>query len=70
MAFFLSEERLVSARELAEFLHISRNELYRHWRAWELPGLFVGGQLRFDLDEVEEWLESRKAAERRVGGRA
>ncbi len=73
MAFFLFFTLLLTgghwatAREVADYLQIDIDLLYRRWRLWGLPGAMIGGQVRFDSDEIEEWLEKRKAAERRVG---
>ena len=67
MALLEFGDTFLTARELADALNIDRTLLYRRWRAWGLPGLFVGGQLRFDPDELEDWLEQAKGAERRVG---
>ncbi len=67
MALFEFGDIFLTARELADALNIDRTLLYRRWRAWSLPGLFVGGQLRFDPDDVIEWLKARKQAETEVG---
>ncbi|MGZ4335132.1 MAG: helix-turn-helix transcriptional regulator [Gaiellaceae bacterium] len=60
-------ERLLTARELAEFLGVSSSTILDHWEAGELPGfrLFRGvdtrgrptGAVRFRLSEVLTWLE-------------
>ncbi len=62
MAIFIPDT-LISPQGLADLLQIERALLYRKWRSWGLPGLFVGGQLRFDPDDLELWLEQRKQAE-------
>ncbi len=49
-------ERLLSVREAAERLGVSRQHVYRLVQRGELPGLHVGGVVRIDPRELEEWL--------------
>ncbi|HOK32537.1 MAG TPA: helix-turn-helix domain-containing protein [Limnochordia bacterium] len=56
--------RFLTEREAAEFLGISPITL-RQWR-WRLyregpPWYMVGRNVRYDLDELDRWLETRRA---------
>lgn len=50
---------LFTEHELSKFLKVSSVTLYR-LRLSGMPCLRVGGQLRYDLDAVLEWLQSEK----------
>jgi excisionase family DNA binding protein len=51
---------LLDVVQAAEFLGISRNGLYIQVRAGKVPHYRVGGLIRFDLDELREWLEGNR----------
>lgn len=50
---------LFTENELSKFLKVSPVTLYR-LRLSGMPCFRVGGQLRYDLDAVLEWLQSEK----------
>jgi excisionase family DNA binding protein len=54
-------ERLLTARELADYLGLAPGTVLDKWERGELPGFKFGRAVRFDLDEV-------LAAGRRPGG--
>jgi len=54
-------DRLLTTRELAAWLGVSPETVLRRWRAGELPGFRIASNaLRFDPDEVRDWLEGRR----------
>lgn len=51
--------RLLTTREVADFLGVSPETVLRRWRAGELPGYRLASNvLRFREDEIGAWLES------------
>lgn len=50
--------RWITTKQVCEHLQISRATLYR-WKAEGLPVHSGRGQLRFDIQEVDDWLRSR-----------
>jgi excisionase family DNA binding protein len=53
--------RLLTTREVANLLGLSSATVLRRWRAGELPGFRIASNcLRFDPDELEAWLRSRR----------
>jgi excisionase family DNA binding protein len=48
----VSEARLLTARELAEYLGLKPATVLDKWERGELPGFKFGRAVRFDLDEV------------------
>lgn len=48
-------DKIVSAKEVAEFLNITEGTVYRLAKEGKLPGAVrVGNQWRFDLTQIEE----------------
>jgi predicted DNA-binding transcriptional regulator AlpA len=50
-------DRLLTAREVGDWLGLSPASVLRRWRAGQLPGFRLSSNVvRFDRDEVERWL--------------
>jgi excisionase family DNA binding protein len=48
--------RLLTLREVADYLHVHPGTVYRLVKKGELQGLRVGRDFRFDLRVVEDWI--------------
>ena len=56
-------ERLLTTREVADYLGVSSETVLRRWRAGEIPGFRLSSNvLRFDQGDVAAWLAERKRA--------
>jgi len=56
-------EPLISAQELAEYLHVPVATLYAwRYRRQGPPGLRVGKHLRYRRIDINEWIEQRTEA--------
>jgi len=53
-----SANKLITPKELAEFLGISKSSVYLLVETRRLPFYKVGGNLRFKMSDVEEYLKS------------
>ena len=53
-------ETLVDANKAARILGLSKQTLYKHFEEGRLPAYKLGKALRFDVDELKEFM--RKAA--------
>jgi len=54
-------KQLLTVKELAEMLRCSKYQIYRLTSQRLIPFLRVaGGNLRFDPDEIDAWLEKQK----------
>ncbi len=53
-------EKLMSAKELSEYLDIELRTLYRYISGGEIPAIKMGKQWRFRRVDIENWLEERK----------
>lgn len=49
--------RLLSINEVAEYLHVSRQTIYRLIEAKGLPHVRIGYVLRFDLPTILQWAQ-------------
>lgn len=57
-------DRLLTAREVAELLGFAPGTIVDWAERDELPHFKLGGRLRFRLSEVETWLETKRAGAR------
>lgn len=61
---------LLDARQAAERLGVSERTVRQMGRDGRLPVIRVGNQMRFEVDDLEEWLSERKRrAEQRAAPR-
>ena len=54
---------LVDARQAAKALGVSPFTLYRYAKQHRLPAYRCGKALRFDVDEVRDWMRQKAAQE-------
>jgi excisionase family DNA binding protein len=64
----LSRGDLISPEELAAALKIARVTAYQWVRRGVIPNLKLEGVVRFDPQEVQAWLESKRRAARKAPG--
>ena len=48
----MSKEKIVSAKEVAKFLNVTEGTVYRLAKDGTIPGVRIGNQWRFDLDQI------------------
>ncbi len=53
----MEEKKLLTVRELAEYLGLSEITIYRKVKAGEIPAKKIGGSWRFPKDLIDEWLK-------------
>jgi excisionase family DNA binding protein len=59
-------ERLLTAAELAEHLAVPKTWILESARSGAMPCVRLGRYVRFDLADVERWLEKCKRPERSI----
>jgi excisionase family DNA binding protein len=57
---------VMTVQELAEYLKLDPQTIYRRFRKGELPGVKIGKSIRFKRDVVDGWL---RASSHRWGAR-
>jgi len=55
---------LLNIKDTAEMLNVSVSWLYQKVGRREIPFVRMGRALRFDMDEIERWVETQKYAVR------
>ncbi len=53
-------KNLLSIEELAEYLNVPKSWIYDRTHRDAIPHFKLGRLVRFDLEEVLEWLDSKK----------
>ena len=61
-------QNLLTIEEVADFLRLSKDTVYRMVQSGKIPASKVGTQWRFRRDEVESWLERNKNVAHDKGG--
>ena len=51
-------DRLLSAKEVAEYLHVKPITVRRKAQSGEIPSIKIGHRLRFDKKQIDRWLQS------------
>lgn len=57
------EDRYLSLEEIADYLGVKKDTLYRWASKGKVPVHKVGRLWKFKKDEVDEWVQSGKAAD-------
>jgi excisionase family DNA binding protein len=52
----MAETDIMTVEELAAYLKVDRQTVYRKFRKGELPGVRIGRAIRFKRDVVDSWL--------------
>ena len=51
------KERLMTVKEVAEYLQLDEHTIYRMAREGKIPAFKVANQWRFKREMIEEWLQ-------------
>jgi len=57
------EEKLMTVKEVAEYLQLDEHTVYRMARKGEIPAYKIAGQWRFKKKLIEKWLEEHRLDE-------
>lgn len=60
-------DKLLTAKELAQFLKLSESTIYKLASNGEIPGLKIGDSWRFDQQDIERMIRSVKCGNRNSG---
>lgn len=52
--------KLIGIKEIIEFLGVRRSTVYSWIHAREIPHYKIGRLIKFNIHEIENWIESRK----------
>jgi hypothetical protein len=57
----LPDPILVDSRTLANLLDVSPSHLTELRRRYDLPTVYLGGSVRFDVNDVRAWISNHKS---------
>ena len=52
-------ERLMTIEEVADFLQVKKNTIYKKIQRGQIPYIKMGGLLRFDPQQIEAYVKAR-----------
>jgi excisionase family DNA binding protein len=58
-------EKLVTAKELSQFLKLSESTIYKLVSNGEIPGFKIGDSWRFELEEIRKLIQESKSIAKR-----
>ncbi|MEZ6127171.1 MAG: helix-turn-helix domain-containing protein [Planctomycetaceae bacterium] len=53
------DESLLTLKEVADYLRVSEDSIYKMAQAGEIPGFKIGRQWRFRRSEIHDWLHQQ-----------
>ena len=53
-------EKIMTAKELSQFLKLSESTIYKLASNGEIPGFKIGDSWRFELDEIQKMIRESK----------
>ena len=59
-----NSNRMMTIKEVAEYLSVHEKTIYRLVKSGELPALRVGGQWRFEKKVLDSWIQNRTHGEK------
>jgi excisionase family DNA binding protein len=62
----LASSSALTVHDVAVYLNVDEKTVYRLAKRGELPGFKVAGTWRFKKEDIDHWIEQRKAALSRV----
>jgi excisionase family DNA binding protein len=58
-------EKLMTAKELSQFLKLSESTIYKLVSSGEIPGFKIGDSWRFELEEIRKLIQESKSIAKR-----
>ncbi len=68
MNFTITRPKLSTVQEVATYLAVNKRTVYRLLKDHRLPAYRVGGQWRFKLEVIEDWMSRGGTPQHRLGG--
>ncbi len=57
-------ERWMTVQEVADYLHVSPDLIYRLAQKGKIPASKVGNQWRFKKEKIDQWMEQQEAPDK------
>jgi excisionase family DNA binding protein len=56
------KRKVLTISEVSEYLRVSRQTIYRMLRRGDIPAFRIGGDWRFNIEDLGHWIEKRSLA--------
>lgn len=53
-------EKWLTIDQIADYLQVSKEKIYKHCQRGKMPASKFGGQWRFDKNEIDQWLRKQR----------
>jgi len=53
-------DKWLTIDQIAEYLQVSKEKIYKHCQRGKMPASKFGGQWRFDKNEIDQWLRMQR----------
>jgi len=63
----MTMEKIMTAKELSQFLKLSESTIYKLASNGEIPGFKIGDSWRFELEEIQKMIRESKKKGRKQG---
>ena len=63
----MTEDRWLSVEDIADYLGVKRDTVYKWIERKSMPAHKVGSLWKFKKEEIDDWVRSGDASDRRVG---
>ncbi|MEE8179497.1 MAG: helix-turn-helix domain-containing protein [bacterium] len=57
-------QRLMTIREIADYLRLSKVTVYKMTRQGKIPALKIGKQWRYNKSEIDSWVKQKSNSKR------
>jgi len=58
-------EKWLTIDQIADYLQVSREKIYKMCQQSRMPASKLGGQWRFDKNEIDQWLRKQRPQNKR-----
>jgi len=58
----IEKRKVLTIPEVSEYLRVSRQTIYRMLRRGDIPAFRIGGDWRFNIEDLERWIEKESQA--------
>jgi excisionase family DNA binding protein len=61
VSFYAVPSKLLTVRDLSEYLHVHTSTIYRMLRKHEIPAFRIGTDWRFNIESVDRWCSGTRS---------
>ena len=62
VTYDIAKRKVLTIHEVSEYLRVSRQTIYRMLRRGDIPGFRIGGDWRFNIEDLGHWVEKGSLA--------